>query len=48
MLANNVFAAGWGNNGYTYGYVSGGQARCFTCCYPPAETNFPTLLNARA
>ena len=47
VLVNNVFASRYVNNGYTYGYVSGGQARYFTYYYPQAKTNFLASLNLR-
>ncbi len=47
LLANNVFATEYVNNGYTYGYVSGGQAQHFNYFYPQAKTNFLASLNLR-
>ncbi len=47
VLVNNVFASEYVNNGYTYGYVSGGQAQYFTYYYPQAKTNFLASLNLR-
>ena len=47
VLVNNVFAAEYVNNGFTYGYVSGGQAQYFNAYYPQAKTNFLASLNLR-
>ena len=47
VLVNNVFANEYVNNGYTYGYVSGGQAQYFSYYYPQAKTNFLASLNLR-
>ena len=46
-ILNNIFAAAYVNNGYTYGYVSGGQARYFSYFYPQAPANFLASLNVR-
>jgi len=47
VLVNNVFATEYVNNGYTYGYVSGGQSQYFNYFYPQAKTNFLASLNLR-
>ncbi|WP_210513736.1 TonB-dependent receptor [Hymenobacter terricola] len=47
VLVNNVFATEYVNNGYTYGYVSGGQAQYFNYFYPQAKTSFLASLNLR-
>jgi len=47
VLVNNVFATEYVNNGYTYGYISGGQSQYFNYFYPQAKTNFLTSLNLR-
>ncbi|WP_201977359.1 hypothetical protein [Hymenobacter rubidus] len=47
VLVNNVFATEYVNNGYTYGYVSGGQAQYFNYFCPQAQTNFLASLNLR-
>ena len=47
VLVNNVFANEYVNNGYTYGYVSGGQSQYFNYFYPQAKTNFLASLNLR-
>ena len=46
-VLNNVFGAEYVNNGYTYGFVSGGQARYFTYFYPQARANFLASVNVR-
>ncbi|MBO2010515.1 TonB-dependent receptor [Hymenobacter negativus] len=47
VLVNNVFATEYVNNGYTYGYVYGGQNQYFNYFYPQAKTNFLASLNLR-
>ncbi|GAB3875569.1 TonB-dependent receptor [Hymenobacter segetis] len=47
VLVNNVFATEYVNNGYTYGYVYGGQTQYFNYVYPQAKTNFLASLNLR-
>lgn len=47
VLVNNLFGAEYANNGYTYGYVSDGQAQYFNFFYPQATTNFLASLNLR-
>ncbi|WP_310392424.1 TonB-dependent receptor domain-containing protein [Hymenobacter sp.] len=47
LLVNNVLAAEYENNGYTYGYVSGGQAQYFNYFYPQARTNVLASVNLR-
>ncbi|GAB3854429.1 TonB-dependent receptor [Hymenobacter terrigena] len=47
LLVNNVFATEYVNNGYTYGYMYGGQAQYFNYVYPQAKTNFLASLNLR-
>ncbi|MBH8559688.1 TonB-dependent receptor [Hymenobacter negativus] len=47
LLVNNVFATEYVNNGYTYGYVYGGQTQYFNYVYPQAKTNFLASLNLR-
>lgn len=46
-LLNNVFEAKYVNNGYTYGYISGGQAQYYSYYYPQAFTNFLASINLR-
>jgi len=47
LLVNNVFGTEYVNNGYTYGYVYGGQTQYFNYYYPQAKTNFLASLNLR-
>ncbi|MBJ6108979.1 TonB-dependent receptor [Hymenobacter sp. BT523] len=47
VLVNNIFATEYVNNGYTYGYVYGGQTQYFNYYYPQAKTNFLASLNVR-
>ena len=46
-LLNNVFGAKYVNNGYTYGYISGGQPQYYSYYYPQAFTNFLISINLR-
>lgn len=46
-VLNNVLGATYTNNGYTYGYVSGGQAQYFNYFYPQARQNFLASVNLR-
>lgn len=47
VLLNNVLGAEYVNNGYTYGYLSGGREQYFSYFYPQAKTNFLASLNLR-
>ncbi|MBC8083806.1 MAG: TonB-dependent receptor, partial [Hymenobacter sp.] len=47
LLVNNVLGTEYENNGYTYGYVSGGRAQYFNYFYPQARTNVLAALNVR-
>ncbi|MBF9141374.1 TonB-dependent receptor [Hymenobacter properus] len=47
VLVNNIFGTEYVNNGYTYGYVYGGQTQYFNYYYPQAKTNFLASLNLR-
>ena len=47
VLLNNVFGAEYVNNGYTYGYVSGGKSQYFNYVYPQAKRNFLASVNLR-
>jgi iron complex outermembrane receptor protein len=47
VLVNNVLGAEYENNGYTYGYISGGQSQYYNFLYPQAKTNFLASLNLR-
>ncbi|WP_224995391.1 TonB-dependent receptor [Cesiribacter sp. SM1] len=40
LLVNNIFNAMYANNGYTYGYISGGETIYENFLYPQAGTNF--------
>jgi len=46
-VLNNVLGATYVNNGYTYGYLSGGQAQYFSYYYPQARQNFLASVNLR-
>ncbi len=46
-VLNNVFGATYVNNGYTYGYLSGGQSYYQSYYYPQARQNFLASLNLR-
>ena len=46
-LLNNVLGAKYVNNGYTYGYISGGQTHYYSYYYPQAFTNFLASVNLR-
>ncbi len=46
-VLNNVLATEYVNNGYTYGYISGGKTQYFSYFYPQAKTNFLASLNLR-
>ena len=46
-VLNNVLGANYVNNGYTYGYRSGGQAQYFSYFYPQARQNFLASVNFR-
>ena len=46
-LLNNALGARYVNNGYTYGYISGGQAQYYSYYYPQAFTNFLASVNLR-
>ncbi|WP_375415841.1 TonB-dependent receptor [uncultured Hymenobacter sp.] len=47
VLLNNIFATEYVNNGYTYGYVSGGRAQYFNYFYPQAKRNLLAAVNLR-
>ena len=47
VLINNIFSAEYENNGYTYGYISGGQTQYFNYHYPQAPRNVLASLNLR-
>jgi iron complex outermembrane receptor protein len=46
-VLNNVFGATYVNNGYTYGYVYGGQSYYQNYYYPQARQNFLASVNLR-
>ncbi|OGX81858.1 TonB-dependent receptor [Hymenobacter coccineus] len=46
-LLNNVLGAKYVNNGYTYGYISGGQTQYYNYYYPQALTSFLASVNLR-
>ncbi len=46
-LLNNVFGANYVNNGYTYGYISGGRAQYYSYYYPQAFAHFLASVNLR-
>ncbi|MGI4869584.1 MAG: TonB-dependent receptor [Janthinobacterium lividum] len=46
-VLNNVFAATYVNNGYSYGYLYGGQTYYQSYYYPQARTNFLASVNLR-
>ncbi|WP_317172308.1 TonB-dependent receptor domain-containing protein [Hymenobacter sp. BRD67] len=46
-VVNNVLGATYVNNGYTYGYLYGGQAYYQSYFYPQARQNFLASLNLR-
>ncbi|QDA60832.1 TonB-dependent receptor [Hymenobacter jejuensis] len=45
LLVNNIFSTRYESNGYTYGYIEGGQAQYFNYHYPQAPRNFLASLN---
>ena len=45
VLVNNILNSEYVNNGYSYGYVSGGQAQYFRSVYPQAGRNILASLN---
>ncbi|QKG57660.1 TonB-dependent receptor [Hymenobacter sp. BRD128] len=46
-VLNNVLGATYVNNGYTYGYLSGGRAQYFSYYYPQARQHFLASVNLR-
>ena len=46
-VLNNVLGATYVNNGYTYGYLSGGRAQYYSYYYPQARQNFLASVNLR-
>lgn len=47
LLINNLFNEAYEANGYTYGYLGGGQAFRENFYYPQAGTNFLTMLTLK-
>jgi len=47
LLVNNLFDKKYENNGYTYGYLSGGSRVTENFYYPQAGTNFLLSLNVK-
>ncbi|MBC6990766.1 TonB-dependent receptor [Hymenobacter sp. BT491] len=45
LLVNNIFSTRYESNGYTYGYIEGGQVQYFNYHYPQAPRNFLASLN---
>ena len=45
VLVNNLFSTRYENNGYTYGYIAGGQPQYFNYYYPQAPRNVLASVN---